>query len=85
MLETIGRTDNEVMKEMGKFCKKFRADYMGISMKDFAEIRGLAVSNINAFERGGANNIMYLLHYYDEADSNLKEVFKNNIFEIYKR
>lgn len=84
MLQTLDPKRTDLMKEIGQFCKKFRADYMGLSMTKFAELRGISINNINAFERGGANNIIYLMHYYDQADDSLKELFKNNIFEIYK-
>lgn len=85
MLETMKKPDNEVIKDIGKFCKKFRVDYMNMSMTEFARERELKMSNVNAFERGHANSIMYLLHYYDEADDSLKQFFINNVFELYKQ
>lgn len=84
MLETVKTNDSEVIKEIGMFCKKFRVDYMNMSMTEFAERRELKIGNVNAFERGHANSIMYLLHYYDEADNDLKQFFITNVFEIYK-
>lgn len=85
MLDNVKTKDTEVIKDIGHFCKKFRADYMNMSMTEFAERRNLKVGNVNAFERGSANNIIYLLHYFDEADEDLKMFFTSNIFEIYKR
>lgn len=78
-------TDKEISKTVGKFCKKFRTDYLRISMTDFAKETGLKIQNVNAFEGGRANNIKYLYYYYHFSNSNhLKEVFKNNLFNIIK-
>ncbi len=85
MLSSVKTRDNEVIKDIGAFCKKFRVDYMNMSMTEFAERRDLKISNVNAFERGSANSIMYLLHYYNEADEELKQFFISNVFEKYNR
>jgi hypothetical protein len=55
-----------------------------MSMTEFANETGLNIQNVNAFEGGRANNIKYLFHYYDQSDKQLKEVFKNNLFNIIK-
>lgn len=85
MLDTLKRNDTELIKDIGLFCKKFRVDYLQMGMTEFAERRDLKLGNVNAFERGSANSIIYLLHYYDEADENLKQFFMNSVFENYRR
>lgn len=85
MLDNVKTKDTDVIKDIGAFCKKFRVDYMNMSMTEFAYNRDLKIGNVNAFERGSANSIMYLLHYYNEADDSLKQFFINNIFENYNR
>ena len=75
-------TDKELSQAVGKFCKKFRVDYLEISMTNFAKETGLNIQNVNAFESGRANNLKYIFHYYNQADEQLKELFKNNLFNI---
>ena len=76
-------TDKEIKKAVGKFCKKFRVNYLEISMTDFADKTGLSVQNINAFEGGRSSNMKYLFYYHNFADTQeLKDVFIHNLFTI---
>lgn len=75
-------TGKELNKSVGSFCKKFRVNYLRMSMTDFAKETGLNIQNVNAFEAGRANNIKYIFYYYNQSDKQLKRVFKNNLFNI---
>lgn len=78
----VNKTDNEITKDIGRFCKQYRKDYLNITMSDFAETRGLNLPSVSAFESGRSSNIKFMYHYYLQSSDIQKKVFKNEIFNI---
>lgn len=73
---------DELIIKIGKYCRDFRILILDMSLKDFSDIRGLNNKNVNAFEYGRANNIKYLYHYYQMADTEQRILFTNQIFDL---
>lgn len=72
----------KLVKKVGKYCKEFRINDLKLSLKDFSEITGLNMKNVNAFEYGRANNIQYLFYYYRLCNDGLKQKFSSGLFKI---
>jgi len=81
--ENVGKYDKKQrMKKIGRFCKKYREDYLRLSLTDFGELTDLNIKSVSAFEHGNANSIDYLYHYYNLSKGLNKKVFISNVFEI---
>ena len=65
----------------GKFCKQFRINFLGISMKDMGELYGLSIENLSNFENTEINVLDYIFYYYDLADDYGKKVFEYSFFK----
>ena len=72
----------KLIKNVGRYCKKFRINDLKLSLKEFSEITGLNNKNVNAFEYGRANNIQYLFYYYRLCNDSLKNKFSKGLFKI---
>ena len=72
----------KLMLNVGKYCRNFRINEMGLSLKDFSNITGLNNKNVNAFEFGRANNIQYLFYYYRLCNESMKNKFSRGLFKI---
>jgi hypothetical protein len=52
-----------------------------MTQKQVSEKSDISLINLQAFENGRANNIIYIHAYYNACDTiELKSLFKNNIF-----
>lgn len=74
----------ERITRVGEFCKKYREDYLRMSLTDFSIETNINIKNLSAFERGNANSIDYLFYYYELGTELDKVVFRNNIFQLAK-
>ena len=72
----------ELVKDVGLFCGYFRENILKISLTEFASVTGYNLKNIHAFEKGRANNIMYLSLYYNMCDEIQGEIFSKELFEV---
>lgn len=57
------RGDN-VIKDVGNFCKDFRQNELNKTLNDLCEDTDIKIKTLSAFENGRANNIKYLFLYY---------------------
>lgn len=74
--------DNDLIKRVGMFCRDFRIDCLGMTLVEFSEYNGLNYKNVNAFEYGRANNIIYLFAYYRLCNDGQKKTFTNSLFRL---
>lgn len=74
--------DNKLVKRIGVFCKEFRIHYLDMTLVEFSEYNGLNYKNVNAFEYGRANNIIYLFAYYRLCNDGQKKTFTNSLFRL---
>lgn len=62
------------MKHVQAFCKEFRSEYLGITLKEIQDIYGIPFKALSAFENGRSTNINHLNTYYllckTQADRN---------------
>ncbi len=52
------------MKHVQAFCKEFRSEYLGITLKEIQDIYGIPFKALSAFENGRSTNIKHLNTYY---------------------
>lgn len=69
-----------MIEKVGKYCRNFRIDVLGMTMKQFADITDSNPKNIWAFEHGNANSIKYLYLYYNVCNEHEKESFARGLF-----
>lgn len=70
-----------MIKKIGLFCRDFRITKLQLKLVDFCNITDSNIKNVSAFEHGRANNISYLMLYYDVANETQKEEFLKGVFE----
>lgn len=70
-----------MIKKIGLFCRDFRIKTLQLKLIDFCKITDSNIKNVSAFEHGRANNISYLMLYYDVANETQKEEFLKGVFE----
>lgn len=62
------------MKHVQAFCREFRSEYLGITLKEIQDIYGIPFKALSAFENGRSTNIKHLNTYYllckTQADRN---------------
>lgn len=71
-----------MIKEIGAYCREFRKHNLGLSQVEFSRITNLNVKSVWAFEYGKANNIKYLIYYYQLANKEGRKIFSENIFDL---
>lgn len=69
-----------MIKKIGLYCRNFRIDVLGMSLTEFCNITNSNIKNVSAFENGRANNIKYLILYYNECNEYEKETFLSGLF-----
>ena len=52
------------MKHVQAFCREFRSEYLGITLKEIQDIYGIPFKALSAFENGRSTNIKHLNTYY---------------------
>ena len=72
----------KLIKNVGKYCRDFRINYLDMSLTEFCNITDLNIKNVSAFEHGRANNIQYLFRYYRLCNDSLKNKFSEGLFKI---
>ena len=65
----------------GKFCKQFRINFLGISLKDMGDLYGISIKNLSNFENTDSNVLDYVFYYYDLADDYGKKIFEYSFFK----
>lgn len=72
----------ELIFKVGAYCKDFRLNILKLTLTEFSNLTGLNFKNVSAFERGKANSIEYLYHYYNMCGEGLKKEFSKGLFNI---
>lgn len=74
--------DDNLINNVGNYCKNYRLETLKLSLKNFSINAGLNNKNVNAFEFGRANNIEYLFYYYKLSDERQRKDFARGLFKI---
>lgn len=69
-----------MIEKVGKYCRNFRIDVLGMTIKQLADITETNTKNLWAFEHGKANSIKYLYLYYNVCNENEKDAFARGLF-----
>lgn len=72
----------ELVLKVGEYCKDFRLNTLKLTLTEFSNLTDLNLKNVSAFERGKANSIEYLYHYYNMCGEGLKKEFTKGLFNI---
>lgn len=69
-----------MIEKVGKYCRNFRIDVLGMKLVAFCELTNSNVKNVSAFEHGNANSIKYLFLYYNICNEHEKDTFLRGLF-----
>lgn len=73
--------DKKVLnKAIGAYCKNFRINVMKKEQQEFADILGVNVQNISAFEHGRSGSIQYMFMYHSMLPIQLQSAFITGLF-----
>lgn len=67
-------TQREKLIIIGTYCKIFRSEILGLTLKQFEEKSGIKVKTISAFENGNSTNIFHLFKYLDLCETKEQRV-----------
>lgn len=74
---------NEMIDDVGKWCKAFRTIVLNISLTEFCNKHDMNIKNVSAFENGRANNIKYVFLYYNSCTNDEMRIrFMTGFFSL---
>lgn len=73
---------NSVKRLVANECKFFRINVLHLSLTDMADITGINIKTLSAYEHGKSSNLSIMLQYFKLANDEQKKLLAENIFNI---
>lgn len=63
------------MKYVGEYCRCYRSITLNITLKRMAELTGINIKTISAFENGRSTNMEHFFEYCQLGNDNQRQTF----------
>ena len=74
------REKRELQELLGRFCKQYRIEQLGLSLKQLSEDSGVPYKTLYSFEIGLSSNLYMFYIYYNRSLD--KQHFLENLIKI---
>lgn len=82
MIKPRIRKDQNYIRKTQSFCKVLRSEICNITLQEMADIYGLNLKSLSAWENGRSNKADYIFYYYDLCNNEeTRNIFLKVVFD----